>query len=293
MKKILFFIGAAGWFCAAAFAAGANSQTAEDHTIYAQRLIDEMAGRHPELNILSFHATPRGETESRIIASSSKSKVGKKSDPDDLDAMKEPKAELRDDKKIVDIGLPLKDGPGNVIGTMVAEVKYSFTNDPGIALKRATEIRDELAKQIGSHRHLFAEYYPVTRQAPYAQQLIEETITKHPEILHLSIHAVPPGESGTYRTIATNLPFRMGRKDDPDDLDALKAPDIHFIENNKMVVCALAMEDSGGRVVGILVIQVSYSFTKDKAAVLRYGEKIRDELKARVNSLEQLFESVK
>src|SRR5437868_3377378 len=79
-------------------------QAATGTNTYAQKLMEQTALKHPELNIIGLHVTPPDGKDNIIIAASDPSKIGKKSDPDDLDVMKtrKPTVERRDDKKIFD-----------------------------------------------------------------------------------------------------------------------------------------------------------------------------------------------
>ena len=133
------------------------SQAAPATNTYAQKLMEQTAAKHPELNIIGLHVTPPNGKDNIIIASSNPTKIGKKSDPDDLDVMKtrKPTVERRDDKKIFDLGMPLYTKSGQIIGTIVMEVKYSFTNEPSVALKRGQAVSDELRAQIPSKAKLF------------------------------------------------------------------------------------------------------------------------------------------
>src|SRR5258705_1315911 len=153
MKKTTFTI-----FLISACVALWLTTQAQSNDIYAQRLVDRIAASHPELNVLGLHVTPPNSSDNIIIACSNRSKVGKKSDPDDLDVMKtlKPVIEVKNDRKIIDGGLPLYDASKTLIGTVVMEVKFSFTQDPDVALQRATQIRDEISKQIQSTQQLFS-----------------------------------------------------------------------------------------------------------------------------------------
>src|SRR5438876_518028 len=53
----------------------------------AQRLVDELAKKHPELVRIGLHVTPAGSSENIIVASNVAAKLGQKSDPEDLRAM--------------------------------------------------------------------------------------------------------------------------------------------------------------------------------------------------------------
>jgi iron complex outermembrane receptor protein len=134
-----------------------GAQATHENNIYAQKLVDQTIAKHPELRQMGLHATPPNSSESVIIAINDPKKVGKKSDPDDLDVMKtgKPSAELIARKEIYDLGYPLLDRNGKIIGTIVMEVKLSAENTKEGAMKRGEVIQAELQKQIPSKEKLF------------------------------------------------------------------------------------------------------------------------------------------
>jgi hypothetical protein len=56
----------------------------------------------------------------------------------------------------------------------------------------------------------------------YAQQLSDETMKAHPELLSVTLHGVPPGLRDVYTMFAGSYPDRIGNPDDPDDIDVSK-----------------------------------------------------------------------
>src|SRR5215831_13699691 len=53
----------------------------------------------------------------------------------------------------------------------------------------------------------------------YAQQLSDEIMAKHPELISVTFHGVPPGMEKVYTMFAGSFPERIGNPDDPDDID--------------------------------------------------------------------------
>ena len=125
--------------------------------IFAQKLVDQITAKHPELNIIGLHSTPPDGSQSVIVACSNKSKVGKKSDPDDLEVMQsgKPTVEEKKDRQIFDLGFPLLDQNGTTIGVLVMEVKFSYEKTSDGAMNRGKQIQSELQKQIPSKAKLF------------------------------------------------------------------------------------------------------------------------------------------
>jgi hypothetical protein len=149
----------------AAVLAGASSlsaQVAPPNNIYAQKLTEEIAAKHPEVTIISLHMAPPGMTDAVIVACSDVSKVGKKSTPEhDLIVMKTGKPTgganegRRDAKSVFHFTYPLLDKPGAIIGGLVLEIKYSYSNDSSVAMKHGQSIADEFRAQIPSKTKLF------------------------------------------------------------------------------------------------------------------------------------------
>jgi hypothetical protein len=59
-------------------------------------------------------------------------------------------------------------------------------------------------------------------QKIYAQQLSDETMRAHPELLSITLHGVPPGQHDLYTMFAGSYLDRIGNPDDPDDIDVSK-----------------------------------------------------------------------
>jgi hypothetical protein len=155
MNKQLTYRAALCLVCLMAISGLAQTGTTND--IFAQKLVDKIIAKHQELRLIGLHAAPDGSSDSHIIANNIRAKVGKKSDPDDLEVMHtgKPVVEKKDSRKIFDIGMPLLDQSGAIIGTVVMEVKYQYASSEAAALEQATKVRDELKEQIPSKSKLF------------------------------------------------------------------------------------------------------------------------------------------
>jgi iron complex outermembrane receptor protein len=154
MKRLIVLLSAGVVF---SVACGLYAQTTKTNNIFAQQLVDMAMSKHPELHLMGLHSTPPGSKQSVIVACSNKSKVGKKSDPDDLEVMHTGKAavEEKPDRQIFDLGLPLLDKKGTTIGTVVMEINFSSEKTKEGALSRGKQIQSELQKQISSRSKLF------------------------------------------------------------------------------------------------------------------------------------------
>jgi hypothetical protein len=130
---------------------------AQENKIYAQKLVDQTIAKHPELRQIGLHSIPPNSSESMIIAINDPKKVGKKSDPDDLEVMKtgKPSVEIIERKQIYDLGFPLLDRSGKIVGVAVMEIKLSAEKSKESALQRGKIIQEELRKEIPSKEKLF------------------------------------------------------------------------------------------------------------------------------------------
>jgi len=125
------------------------------------------------------------------------------------------------------------------------------------------------------------------------QKLVDEAMAKHPELLSLTLHGVPPGMS-VHTMFAGSFPDRIGNADDPDDIAAqeheLTVLDPALGHDNKFVVF-IPVQDVSGRPVGTAVVAFKRVAGHPRTA-LQYYElalKVTEELQKGTPSLEALF----
>ena len=135
----------------------------------------------------------------------------------------------------------------------------------------------------------------------YAQALSDETMARHPELLSVTFHGVPPGLSGIYTMFAGSYPDRIGNPDDPDDIDVsvkgITIIDPRWRRTNDTVKKFVVLEplrDRSGEDVGLIV----YAFRSDagnsgERRFARAAMDLRDELQARIPNYAALFEAAK
>jgi hypothetical protein len=133
---------------------GGRSALAPPKTL-AQKLVDELAKNHPELVRIGLHVTPPGSAENIIVASNVAAKIGQKSDPEDVQAMKTGRPVVLKEGGNFDVTLPLHDAAGKVIGAIGLTLKPSGGEKEAGTKRRAQAIAGELEKQIASKDSLF------------------------------------------------------------------------------------------------------------------------------------------
>jgi hypothetical protein len=133
----------------------------------------------------------------------------------------------------------------------------------------------------------------------YAQALSDQIMAKHPELISVTFHGVPPGAHEVYTMLAGSFPERIGNADDPDDIDVVTKgitivdPRWHRVNDPvKKFVMMLPLRDAAGENVGLLVL--AYKNPADGGM----GEKgfflaataLRDALQDRIPSYQALFD---
>ena len=132
----------------------------------------------------------------------------------------------------------------------------------------------------------------------YAQQLSDETMKAHPELLSFTLHGVPPGMHDVYTMFAGSYPDRVGNPDDPDDIDVSKKG-ITIVDPRwnrtkdpapKFVVL-MPLRDRAGQNIGLVVYAFKVPAESNAGERKFYLEALdlRDALAKRIPSYGALF----
>jgi hypothetical protein len=128
----------------------------------------------------------------------------------------------------------------------------------------------------------------------FAQQLVNELVAAHSELLVVGFHALAPGTK-EQKMIATNLD-RVGKKDDDDDIAVFAERKTILVPNakepNKFEV-QLPMKDATGKIIGAYGFVFQYKAGDDEVAMLAKATMLREALAKRIPNLAALFEPVK
>lgn len=118
----------------------------------AQAIVDDVAGKHPEVLRLTLHAVPSGSTQCTQLASTMAARRGKPSDPEDLEALRSGEAVVLEEPGALDVTVPIlvEDGaPKAVAGVTLRAPPGS---ERTALEQRARAIAEELADGIRSAR---------------------------------------------------------------------------------------------------------------------------------------------
>src|SRR5258706_13224197 len=139
-------------------------------------------------------------------------------------------------------------------------------------------------------------------QKIYGQKLVDDDMKKHPELLSITLHGVPPGMDKVYTMFAGSFPDRIGNPDDPDDIDVIvKGITIldprwkRVKDTDKKFLVLMPMQDAKGENIGLVV----YAFKNPpkmfgmEEHYLKESMKLRGDLAKKIPSYDKLFEQVK
>jgi hypothetical protein len=141
-------------------------------------------------------------------------------------------------------------------------------------------------------------------QKIYGQKLSDETMAKHPELLSVTLHGVPPGQENVYTMFAGSFPERIGNPDDPDDIDVIKKgitildPRWHRTnDKDKKFVVLMPMRDAQGENIGLVVYAfknpANPSTSRTEKEYLAKSAALRDSLSKKIPTYKALFDPAK
>jgi hypothetical protein len=114
----------------------------------AQSLIEKTAAKYPEIVRLTIHAVPTGEQQNRIIACNIKEKIGKLSDPEDIEAMKNGKTVVLKEGDNLDVTAPIFDRTGKPVAATGITLLLKKGSSEQAAIEKAKIIAKELSEVI-------------------------------------------------------------------------------------------------------------------------------------------------
>lgn len=130
-----------------------------------------------------------------------------------------------------------------------------------------------------------------------AQQLVDELAASHPEVMSITMHAVPAG-APDYTMIAGTFPDRIGNVSSPGDIITAKKG-VTQVESKwgtpdfgKKVSVVLPLKDSAGKYLPVaMVVAFKQSPTSGLIDVdfLQPGVRIRDSIAPRIQSVDSLY----
>jgi DNA-binding beta-propeller fold protein YncE len=133
---------------------------------------------------------------------------------------------------------------------------------------------------------------PQPVDAPRALQLELATMSAHPDLRKMGLHAVPPGAKESVIIANTNT-SRIGYKSSQGDLDAVKDGKTYCVkrDDGAFFNVKMPLEDASGGVIGILVMEIPFTSVADEAEAIHKAEGIRHELAPQIPNYQALFQA--
>ncbi len=127
--------------------------------------------------------------------------------------------------------------------------------------------------------------------APRAIQLELAMLSAHPDLRKMGLHAVPPGGRDSV-IIANANTSRIGVKSSAGDLDAVKGGKTYCAkrDDGAFFNMKLPLQDTAGRVIGILVMEIPYTSAASETQAVHEAEEIRHELALEIPDYQALFQ---
>jgi len=260
---------------------------------YGQELVDQVVTKNPGLLVIVFHVSPPNVPNYPIIASNI-GRIGKLADEDDMRVITTEKTnlEVAHGGNRFEVELVLRDVAGSNLGALGLVFSYKNGDDKKALEKKAIGIRDWLAKQILNAASLVEHhpYEPLATTKTHAQKLVDDTLSKHPEVIVLAMHVTPPKAKDNI-ILASNF-GRIGKKADDDDMKVINSgePIVGVYGEGKRYGVELPLRDAANKTIGALSVGFRYKSGDDEKAFLPKAEKVRDALQRRIPSVENLAE---
>jgi len=127
-----------------------------------------------------------------------------------------------------------------------------------------------------------AENRPPARS--YGQYLVEQTVTHHPEVIGLDLHATPPNAQCCVVIASTNRD-RVGRESDLRALEVVKTskPAVAVdAETGHRIEVAVPLQDKSGNTIGAMQAFYAYAQGDDQARFLSQAEALSGEMQRQI-----------
>lgn len=149
----------------------------------------------------------------------------------------------------------------------------------------AQQTREEAIK--GMRKVQPSELDPTyTTAAPFAQHLVDEELSRHPEVLLMAIHAQPPDHKNVI--VASNFD-RIGKIGDEDDMRCIRTGKSNLEVNGPHFEDELALKDRSGRTIGALGVVFNYKPGDDKQHLIAIANTIGADMSHQTPSESRLF----
>ena len=122
-----------------------------------------------------------------------------------------------------------------------------------------------------------------TTPYPAAQEIVDSVAAKHPELVRLTLHAIPEGKSDCMQ-IASTAKKRRGKPSDPEDLEAMKTGKQIVLDEPGAVDVTVPILRSRGKATAVTGVTLRAEEGADRAALVNKARAIAEELASAVRA---------
>jgi hypothetical protein len=182
-------------------------------------------------------------------------------------------------------------GPGAKTGRLVPAInRYFVAVPPSNSAAASVAVLQPINLPAPQATGVEDAPQPVT--APHALKLTLATMSAHPELRKMGLHAVPPG--GKDMVIIANVnTSRIGYKSSQGDLDAVKDGKTYTAkkDDGSYFNAKLQLKDASGKVIGILVMEIPLTTAPTPEKAVQEAEDLRQELAQKIPDYQSLFQN--
>lgn len=180
-------------------------------------------------------------------------------------------------------------GAGAKTGGLVPDINRYFAAVPASENGPATVVvLQPVNTPLGT---IASTEVPESVTAPHALKLILATMSVHPDLRKMGLHAIPPGGKDMV-IIANANTSRIGFKSSQGDIDAVKDGKTYTAkkDDGSFINAKLPLKDASGNVIGILVMEIPLTSAPTEEQAVQEAEAIRQELADKIPDYQSLFE---
>ncbi|MHC4955622.1 MAG: hypothetical protein ACYTGZ_17360 [Planctomycetota bacterium] len=118
---------------------------------------------------------------------------------------------------------------------------------------------------------------------PAAQDIVKDVAAKHPDLVRLTLHAVPAGKTECTQ-VASTMKKRRGKPSDPEDLKALKTGQYIVLDEDGALDVTVPILREMGKPTAVAGVTLKMEEGANRGALVNKARKIADELAAAVRA---------
>lgn len=118
---------------------------------------------------------------------------------------------------------------------------------------------------------------------PAAQEVVDRVAAMHPDLVRLTLHAVPEGKTQCTQ-LASTMPKRRGKPSDPEDMEALRTGKQIVLDEPGAIDVTVPILLKGGKPTAIAGVTLRAEAGADRNALLRKARAIAEKLAAEIRA---------